>query len=182
MPKLIQDYNKFMGGCDKNDQMTKLYKTRRHYRWPRRLFMKFFMWVCYNAYVLEGYYRAHNHAKQRSRIFNNFLDDIWLQLIGMYHSGTNRRESREADIPGRLQNVGNHFPERPEEATRSNICVVCAYKHNKYMRDNNCASKKDNPFKQTKTTFRCSDCRRYLCIRQGSTCWVDWHTKTEYWC
>lgn len=31
-PKTVQEYNKNMGGCDLNDQMTKLYRTRKHYR------------------------------------------------------------------------------------------------------------------------------------------------------
>ena len=51
-PKLIVDYTKNMGGCDLNDQLTKLYRCRRHYRWPRRLMMKVLMWCLYNAYVI----------------------------------------------------------------------------------------------------------------------------------
>lgn len=31
-PRVVLEYNKNMGGCDKNDQMTKLYRTRKHYR------------------------------------------------------------------------------------------------------------------------------------------------------
>ena len=37
MPHMVKDYNKFMGGCNKNDQMTRLHRSRRHYHWPRRL-------------------------------------------------------------------------------------------------------------------------------------------------
>ena len=40
-PKAVAEYNKYMGGTDKNDQMTRLHKSRRHYKWPRRLVMKF---------------------------------------------------------------------------------------------------------------------------------------------
>ena len=49
-PKSVKCYNQYMGGTDKNDQMTRLQKSRRHYKWPRRLMMKFFMWAAYNAY------------------------------------------------------------------------------------------------------------------------------------
>ena len=35
-PKAVKAYNMFMGGTDKNDQMTKLQKSRRHYKWSRR--------------------------------------------------------------------------------------------------------------------------------------------------
>ena len=40
-PMAVKYYNQFMGGTDKNDQMTRLQKCRRHYKWPRRLVMKF---------------------------------------------------------------------------------------------------------------------------------------------
>lgn len=51
MPQLVKDYNKYMDGCDKNDQMTRLHRSR-HYRWPRQLFIKFFMWASFNSYIL----------------------------------------------------------------------------------------------------------------------------------
>ena len=31
MPKAVQDYNKFMEGCDLDDQMTRLQRTRKHF-------------------------------------------------------------------------------------------------------------------------------------------------------
>ena len=34
IPQLVIDYSTWMGGCDKNDQLTRLDKTRRHYLWP----------------------------------------------------------------------------------------------------------------------------------------------------
>jgi hypothetical protein len=38
-----------------------------------------------------------------------------------------------------------------------------------------------NVFKLTKSSIRCTLCTKYLCVKKGSTCWVDWHTKVEYW-
>src|SRR6218665_1477459 len=32
-PALVKAYNMYMGGTDKNDQMTKLQRCRRHYKW-----------------------------------------------------------------------------------------------------------------------------------------------------
>ena len=131
IPQLVIDHNKYMGGCDKNDQITRLHKTRRHYRWPRRLFVKFLMWSCYNAYVLMNYYNPHTVARRRFRTFNSFVDELCPQLVGDYRSVVQRRESCEAELPPRMQNVGLHNPERCREATGSNVCVVCAYKYNK---------------------------------------------------
>ena len=42
-PNAVKSYNEYMGGTDRNDQMTKLQKCIRHYKWPRRLVMKFFL-------------------------------------------------------------------------------------------------------------------------------------------
>ncbi|KAK6175036.1 hypothetical protein SNE40_013577 [Patella caerulea] len=50
-PELVVLYNKYMGGTDKNDQLTRLNRSRRHYRWPRRLMMNFIFWSVYNAYI-----------------------------------------------------------------------------------------------------------------------------------
>ena len=46
---------------------------RYHYRWPRRLFMKFFVLAAYNAYIIF-------------RIFHMFVDEFCLQLVGNYRT------------------------------------------------------------------------------------------------
>ena len=58
-PTAVKKYNQFIGGTDKNGQMTRLQKCRRHYKWPRRLMMKFCLWTANNAYILLGYYKPH---------------------------------------------------------------------------------------------------------------------------
>jgi len=72
MPKIAQAYNSFMGGMDRNDQVTKLCKIRRHYKWPRRLLVKFFMWAVYNAYIIHDYHDNTNNllavVKKLSRV------------------------------------------------------------------------------------------------------------------
>ena len=76
MPQLVKDYNLYMGGCDKNDQMTRLHRSRRHYRWPRRLFIKIFMWACYNSYVL---YLSKQDGTKKKPIFHKvYLDTLLL--------------------------------------------------------------------------------------------------------
>ena len=40
-PALVKACNSCMDGTDRNDQMTKLQQSRRHYKWPRRLMIKF---------------------------------------------------------------------------------------------------------------------------------------------
>lgn len=71
-PQLVVDYNRFMGGVDHNDQMAKLFKPRKHYRWSCRFFLKCVMWVCYNAYIVAGHYIP--HRKTGSRRLRGWLD------------------------------------------------------------------------------------------------------------
>ncbi|BFZ02399.1 hypothetical protein BsWGS_05438 [Bradybaena similaris] len=177
MPKLVKEYNKFMGGCDRNDQMTRLHHTRRHYRWPRRLMMKGLMWAIYNSYVIMGHFKPEEVKKST---FQNFVDDISLALVGAYRTTAVRRESR-TDVPQRMENVGMHYPEAPEGVSRDHVCVVCEEKHNKYKKSHPGVAYKDNPYKKVKTTFWCGFCKRYLCLKKGNTCWQDWHNKLEYW-
>ena len=68
-PELVADYCGYMGGCDINDQVCRLNRTRRHYRWPRRLFIKIFMWACYNAYIIMDHYKTHkNQTREQEHL------------------------------------------------------------------------------------------------------------------
>ena len=130
IPAIVTDYDKYMGGCDKNDQMTRLEKIRRHYRWPRRLMVKFLVWACYNSYIMMSYYSPPVQAQKRTRTFKVFLNDLCLEMIDEYRAKVKRRESRVNENDElRLQNVGIHFPEMPPEATGDNTCVVCRKKY-----------------------------------------------------
>lgn len=174
IPQVASEYNKYMGGCDVNDQVSRLNKSRRHYRWPRRLLVKFTMWTVYNSFVL---------VKMRGgkvQSFNQFLEKICLGLIGDYRCAVKRRESRQ-NLPERLMNVGVHFPEYSPEATGNQVCVVCAAIVTKFLKDNPGVLQKNCPYKKSKTSFWCGHCRRYLCLKKDSTCWRDWHEKVEYW-
>ena len=163
-------------------QIARLNKTRRHYRWPRRLFMKFLVWAAYNAYIIMDSYRPHSRAGHRFRTFHMFVDELCLQLVGDYRTAVHRREARaqQSDLL-RLQGVGQHHPERSPAATGNNLCVVCCAKYNKYLKKHPATAYGNMPHKRRKTTFWCSTCHKYLCLRVGSTCWSDFHTKVQFW-
>lgn len=180
-PQMLLSYNQNMGGCDKNDQMTKLYKSRKHYRWPRRMMLKCLTWTCYNAYVIQQHYKPQTSGR-RLYTFYDFLDELVISLIGDYRSPAfiRRRSSMSVNLL-RLQNVGEHMPDRPAGATGNNRCIVCREKARHFAKANPSIAKKDNPYKESKTVFRCSHCNEFLCIREGSNCWSDYHKKVEYW-
>ena len=128
-PLVVSSYTNYMGGCDLNDQLTKLYRCRRHYRWPRRLIMKCILRTCYNVYVLLGHFKPHAQPGKRLYTFYDFVDSIVLSLIDDYRSplATRRRSIASQSLDGQ-NNVGVPMPERPAEASGNHRCVVCREK------------------------------------------------------
>ena len=178
MPMLVKQYTMYMGGTDKNDQLTRLRKTRRHYRWPRRLLVKFIMWAIYNAYVI---FQALYPQKAKHYSFKEFLDQYCLELVGSFRISAVSRETKQCNTPARLQNVSLHHPEIPADGSTNHLCVVCSYKYNNFKKKNPDVAYKDYPVKAVKSAIRCTKCKSYICVKRGSTCWADWHSKVEYW-
>jgi len=148
-PIAVACYNRNMGGCDRNDQMAKLHRSRRHYRWPRRLVMKCLLWSAYNAYIIKCCLKNPVQPGRRARTFLGFCDNLILQLIGTYCSPAGHRGRSSVDGFTRLQNVGCHFPERPPEATRNNTCVVCRTKFSHFAKKHPSVRRADNPHSMT---------------------------------
>lgn len=67
-PKVASEYGKFMGGVDRNDQMTRVRKGQKQMRWYMRLVIKFLEISAYNAYLLDGF--VCEHAPQGSRNYD----------------------------------------------------------------------------------------------------------------
>jgi len=170
-----------MGSCDTNDQLRKLYRPRKHYRWPRRMMLKCLTWTSYNAYVIRGYYKP-NVPDKRLYTFYDFVDELIIALIGGYRTSTlrRRRSAASSSLP-RLLNVGQHTPEQAEGASGNNRCIVCREKARHFAKVNPSIAKKDNPNKESKTVFRCRECDEFLCLRENSTCWSDYHQEVSFW-
>lgn len=144
--------------------------------------MKSIMWSSYNAYIIAGHFKPHKAPGKRLRTFYDFVDEICMSLVADFQSNAvHRRHSTQQTVEPRLQSVGTHFPERPADATGNQTCAVCREKFNNYEAANP-GPVKNNPFKKSKTVFRCSARVIFLGIREGSNCWMDYyHTKLEYW-
>ena len=178
IPKAAKDYNQYMGGTDLNDQMTRLQKSRKHYRWPKRLIVKGLMWSIYNAYVIFRHTKQDTITKMPP--FIDFLEGICTSLVGAHRSQAAKR-ARRVDTEERLQNVGLHMPEFSQEEKSNHECVVCTKKHKNCKSANPNTPYKDLPVKRSKTCVFCSECKVFLCLKKGTTCWSDYHLKVEYW-
>ena len=101
-------------------------------------------------------------------------DDFWQNL-------TNKTNLRAQQVPCPQRHTpGNHWPEIPEATASNHVCTVCLEKP-QYNRAHPGVAYKDKPHKKVKTNVRCSMCKKYLCVRHGSTCWEDYHSKAQYW-
>ena len=182
-PQMVKDYNSHMGGVDRNDQMCHYSKSARQYRWYMRLVLKGLLWCVFNAYVIEGHVIDHKPGRGRARDFQQFIDELVHSLVGENRAVRKKRKrpSVDEEIPDRLLDVGCHFPTTEDGDSTNHTCVVCTKKHHVFSNAHGGVSRKDNPFKLTKTIFKCSGCGTYLCIKKGATCFRDFHTKVEYW-
>lgn len=138
------------------------------------------MIAIYNAYILEGHVIPHLPRGRRKRDLLSFQEDLCIQLVGNFPqthsspSASKRRRSGE-EIPGRLHEVGEHFPVKGKGT--NHCCAVCEkkFKESKRRRDGILS-------KRRKTTFKCVFCDIYLCIGgPEENCFFDYHTKLQYW-
>ena len=185
-PKIAQAYNSFMGGTDRNDQVTKLCRIRRHYKWPRRLLVKFFMWAVYNAYIIHDYQVPHKRSGHRYVTFHSFVSLLCHELVGAFRRSAtpvSRRPSNTV-IDTRLINSGSspqHLAERSASATSNQRCAVCSERYNRAKRQEPSATSSVLP-KRTKTVYRCTACNVYLCVGSGKdNCFAKYHSVVEYW-
>lgn len=179
-PPSIVEYNANMGGVDLNDRMTAIQRSHKTYHWYLRLVRKGLFWAAYNAYLLEGHFRD-RPAGGRKRDFRSFILDLIHQMIGNFTSRRHEHQSPPRPLPRLVPAQHQHFPEVGEG--KDHVCIVCNEKFRKYMRAHPEAAYKDCPVRRTKTIWRCSKCRVYLCVQKGNTsmCFADYHMKLEYW-
>ena len=161
--------------------MTKLQKCRRHYKWPSRLVIKFFMWAIYNSYVIKNFLKPNEIVGKRTHTFHMYVEKLCNELVAPQRQqmlSPQRHVNRGID---RLTNYGAHECERAPHATTNNLCVVCNEKYKKAKASHPQAAYHELP-KKKKTVYWCNSCKVFLCIGSpGSNCWSDWHTKFEYW-
>ncbi len=176
----VVDYNGLIGGVDLNDRMTSLAKSRKTYHWYHRLFRKSIMWAAYNAYIIEDHFVPHVQPNKRKRDFRGFLVELMHGLIGNFRQRKVCRAVRPGVDPDRIiPEEARHFPECGEG--KDHVCRVCLEKHKLFLRTNPDATYAKCPVKRTKTIWRCSQCKVYLCVKKNTTCFADYHSKVQYW-
>ena len=85
-PPASSQYQKYMGGVDRMDQMTRLNKEKKTMRWYRRGERKLFEISIYNAYIIGGHTINHDVPGKRRRDLLSFKLDLAHQLIGDFQA------------------------------------------------------------------------------------------------
>ena len=166
-PKVIVDYNTFMGGVDKLDQMIEPYLSiRKSLKWYKKFFQHLLDVTVYNSFVL---FKIKNASSKSSLL--DFRKDLISNIITRHHSGQRRmggRPSGSGDAPSRLSE--RHFPVFiPPSGSQQNPlreCRVCG------------ASKQDGKRIRKQTRYMCGSCGGVaLCV---VPCFQRYHTLVHY--
>ena len=156
-PAVIEDYNIYMGGVDKSDQLVTYYGFRRcSKKWWKRAFFHLFELAMVNAYMLYCYNTPKReqltHLRFRLAVASSLLCDAQPIPPPQYVPSP-----AAANVPLRL--TGRHFP---EPAGGHPDCKVCS-------------DRMTGKRKQTK--WQCKTCKVSLCMYP---CFERYHTLKHY--
>jgi hypothetical protein len=173
-PPVQVDYQRYMRGVDRGDQLQTYYNLgRRSVKWWRRVFFYIVEVAVMNSYVLDRNVRPTDHAKVGwgKRDLYHFRLELTNLLIGGYR-GAKRigrpRSLHNAQL-GRLTHSSRHWP--LSVGTKGN-CVVCLAKMNRQhlpTRHNRHESR-----------VKCKECDVYLCVALGRDCFEKYHMVVDY--
>jgi len=147
-PSVIVQYNAFMGGVDKLDQMLEPYLSlRKSMKWYKKLFQHLLDVTVYNSFVL---YKKKNPGTQDTLLsfHTKLIDGILTKYCTAQHIATGGRPSGSGDAPIRL--TDRHFPAFiPPTSTcpdPKRECRVCG------------KSKRDGKRIRKQTRYMCGQC------------------------
>lgn len=156
-PKVIDDFNKNMGGVDLNDQLCMYYKAGRpSHKWWRYVFFFLLNVSVTNAWILfkeSGRGNGYTHVK--------FCMDLAEKLRNNFTSRIYRTPELPAELV--LERVNGHDLVRIEG--RSRTCKVCLRKGIKTVRGY-----------RKESSYECEQCKAALCRRP---CFFDFHTPAQ---
>ena len=154
-PRVIEEYNTYMGGVDKGDQLVTYYGfSHRTTKWYKRVFLHLFEVSLVNAYIL---YCTLLPPKQRLSHLD-FRLAVASHLLDSFISPSTQHARRADDNPLRL--TGRHFLGQYDKGYPD--CKVCS-------------TRKSGKRKQTK--FYCKQCNVAMC---PCPCFERYHTLANY--
>nr|XP_037877072.1 piggyBac transposable element-derived protein 3-like [Bombyx mori] len=175
-PKIIANYNRYMGGVDILDQSMEYYRTfMKTRKWTLKVILHFFDLALCNAWRLYKLECA-AAAIPNSKVMD--LLEFRMQVADGLTNTPNRRrrisESDENAVENVVQNNNTRFKRtnQPSQAKKYD-----GYDHLPCFEsiDNPRACRMENC--KSRSKIRCVKCDVYLCLKRGQNCFAAYHTK-----
>ena len=178
-PEIVVNYDKYMGGVDRSDQMVS-YATfnARTLKWWKRVIFHVISLTVLNAYIL--YKTTTNdrvkllHRQFRKKLVGELVSSVQREDVPGMNSPTGRPRSAQDPI---LRLVGRHFPEKivgtGKKKTIARSCAVCVPAERK--KDEAVGVKRKRPGRES--AYQCSECQKALCV---DPCFRLFHTYKDH--
>ena len=164
-PLAIHDYNQYMNGVDRSDQMLSSHNiSLKCYKWWKTLFFHLVDIAVVNSFLLFQEYRAQNADKEalhrpRSYSIVDYREALVRQICGWPEYDD--PPAYEKSAPGESQFQTDHMPLVSDDGIRRN-CFVC-YKEGRGQ-------------KRVITYCAAPQCRKFLHIKRNLNCFQTWHS------
>lgn len=163
-PKTISNYNKYMNGVDRSDQLlSKSNALQKCMRWWKTLFFHMIDVAVINGYILFELHRAanpDNEMLRRPKKFSvgEFREELVHQLAGLEDFGNPSMFGPPKREPGTYDTV--HLPQFTDKKRNCKVCYKTANK-------------------ELKVLSMCSapQCQVYLHCTADKNCFAIWHSR-----
>ena len=164
-PKMIENYNKFMNGVDRADQLLTYYSMdMKSRKWWKKVFWRLVELCITNAYQVTKFQNKDSvHKKFRLSLAYCLCQPLLDLGIGNSPRTSLQGPGRPSSNISRLK--GKHFSTGAKKGSKRGRCKVCGSKRT-------VTGKR----KDTKTGNKCLQCDVFLC--EGK-CFMDYHTKAK---
>jgi hypothetical protein len=173
-PNVVTNYNKYMGGVDRSDQMISYTNNVvKSFKWWKKVFFHVLAITVLDAYIL--FCADHPNDNMTHKLFRKQLVS---QLVSNNPTNTVNKVGRPSVAPQQLERLtAKHFISRlrgtGKKINIARLCKVC----NEAEKNN-----VDNTIQKRKragheTSYECKDCNVSLCIEP---CFRLYHSYQEY--
>jgi hypothetical protein len=157
-PPLLPDYQEFMRGVDRGDQLIGYYNVgRRSVKWWKRVFSYLIETSILNAYVLDKMV-----VPARNRDTFDFRSELAHSLVGSFTC--RKRIGRPVCSTENLDRLDASRSHLVTAAARKRRCAVCSRKGARH-----------------ESILKCKVCNLHFCVTADRDCFVKYHTFINYW-
>ena len=173
-PPCLPDYQCFMRGVDRNDQMQQYYNLgRRSIKWWKRFFYFLVESTILNSFIMESHVRAaeHTHVSTR-RDYLTFRLVLASELIGTFTSRKRLGRPR-SDEHAKRTRLNHNLDHYPRTVAKTKCCVVCE----------GTRRRKQLPERGNRHESRtlCSTYQVHLGTDDERRCFEKYHTHVDYY-